>query len=116
MIKTAILALPVLLLGAAAPARADCHWAWHCDQAGACGFVPFCDSPNDRPPPLQGMLQPRPDTRPVAPPSKPRQPLPGFKPINPAPPSLPGPANSSPPRSDDKAATDPVQVVPADER
>jgi hypothetical protein len=89
MLKSAAFALSALLLAAALPARADCHWAWHCDQSGACGFVPFCDSPNDKPPPLQGMPPPNEGkSLPVPPnPHSQRKPLPGFKPINPPPPA-----------------------------
>lgn len=95
MIKLPAAAWPALFLLAAAPARADCHWAWHCDRTGACGFVPFCDSPGDKPPPLQGVR--RPDGRkplPLPDASHPgRKPLPGYKPVNPPP---PGAAPASP--------------------
>lgn len=91
MIKLTRVALPVLLLLATTPTRADCHWAWHCDRVAGCGFVPFCDSPNDKPGPLQGARLPG-DGRslPLPPNAHPgRKPLPGFKPVNPPPPATP---------------------------
>lgn len=71
-------------------AYAACHWGWYCKNAGNdCGFVPFCDSPDDTPPPLQGV-RPNVDTgaQPVDPSSLPeqgRQPLVGAKPLSGAP-------------------------------
>jgi hypothetical protein len=85
-------ALPALLLFAATlaatQARADCHWAWHCDRAAGCGVVPFCDTPNDKPPPLRGARLPGDISPAPLPPNAyaARKPLPGFKPINPPPP------------------------------
>jgi hypothetical protein len=91
--KLRSVALPVLLLFAATPVRADCHWAWHCDKSAGCGFVPFCDSPNDKPPPLQGARLPCDNnSKPLPLPAdgQPhRKPLPGYKPVNPPPPAAP---------------------------
>jgi hypothetical protein len=90
MRKLLTVALPGLLLLAATPARADCHWAWHCDKSAGCGFVPFCDSPNDKPPPLQGARLAR-GAKPLPLPSESRpgrKPLPGYKPVNPPPPGM----------------------------
>jgi hypothetical protein len=85
------LALLALLLLAATSARADCHWAWHCDKSAGCGFVPFCDKPDDTPPPLRGARLPGDGSQaPLAPGAHAgRKPLPGFRPINP-PPAGPG--------------------------
>jgi len=97
MTRSTGFALSVLLLPllSAAPARADCHWAWHCDQAARCGFVPFCDRPDDKPPPLRGARLPgdgkaallAPDAHAA------RKPLAGFTPVNPPP---AGPALGAP--------------------
>lgn len=97
------LTLPALLLLAAPAAFADCHWAWHCDKSAGCGFVPFCDSPSDKPPPFQGARLAR-DAKPLPLPTEShpgRKPLPGFKPINPAPPGLAPPSDRTnvPPES-----------------
>lgn len=103
MITLPAVALSALLSLAAAPARADCHWAWHCDQAGACGFVPFCDSPDDKPPPLQGV-RPGGERKPLALPDAAhprRKPLPGYTPVNPPPPGV-APVSPAAPRPDQK--------------
>jgi hypothetical protein len=89
MTKSCLVLFAALSMLTAAPARADCHWGWYCERPDNCGFVPYCDSPTDRPPPLQGLLTPRPGGGKVLPlptPGHPgRKPLPGFHPIRPPP-------------------------------
>lgn len=75
-----VLALGMLALVTIEPAVAACHWGWYCDDAGNCGYVPYCDSPTDVPPPFQGT-NPGPPGGPLDPSAPPRRPLPGFKPI-----------------------------------
>jgi hypothetical protein len=88
-----------MLFFAALPVRADCDWRWYCDRSGACGFVPYCDSPHDKPPPLQGMAPPSGGAsgKPVAPEQSQRKPLPGYKPVNPPPPAAPPAKTAAPP-------------------
>lgn len=74
-----------LLAMASNTASAACHWGWYCKSGGAdCGFVPFCDSPDDTPPPFQGV-HPKAEkgAQPVDPSTLPpegRRPLAGAKP------------------------------------
>jgi hypothetical protein len=92
MNKLPAMVLLAMLPFTAAPASADCHWGWYCDRSAGCGFVPFCDSPSDKPPPLQGLRPPDADgKRPAPPPTgqRARKPLPGYHPITPPPGSMP---------------------------
>jgi len=103
MLKLPVIAPLVAMSFTAIPAHADCHWGWYCDPSAGCGFVPFCDSPNDKPPPLQGLRPPDADNRRPVAPSAPghsgRKPLPGYLPVNPPPPGIAGPGTDATRRS-----------------
>jgi hypothetical protein len=81
-------ALSSLLLLPATDVRADCNWGWYCDKSARCGMVPYCDSPTDKPPPLQGARLPHDGKPQPVRANSHRKPLPGFKPINPPPPGM----------------------------
>jgi hypothetical protein len=99
MNKFPAIALLAMLPFAAPDARADCHWGWYCDRAAGCGFVPYCDSPSDKPPPFQSLRPPDADGKRPAPPPAPghcaRKPLPGYRPINPPPGTTPAGATNA---------------------